>query len=658
MSRPDSSMQQLEALSLKQVVIDDSFWSSRQYNVMNTVVPYQWQALNDEIPGAEPSHTIENFRLAAGEAQGEYYGMVFQDSDLGKWLETVGFVLAGHPDPQLEKIADGVIELIGRAQQPDGYINTYYTVKEPGRRWTDLRDKHELYCAGHFMEAAVSYYHATGKTRLLEIMCRYADHIATVFGSEPGQKRGYDGHPEVELALVKLYQATGQRKYLELSRFFVDERGRQPHFFDKEAEESAAAGMPKQGRDRRPYDYYQAHLPVRGQTTAEGHAVRAVYLYSAMADLAALYGDDSLMIACRELWNDVVQHKMYVTGGIGSSAFEERFTVPYDLPNDRAYTETCAAIGLVFWAQRMLLAERDRKYADVMELALYNGVMSGISLDGRSYFYVNPLEVWPAAADFRNDMLAVKTSRQPWFGCACCPPNIARLIASLGQYVYSKSSSGDELYVHLYIGSTIELEVQGYPVKLAQQGQYPWDGQVALEVSMEQPAEFTLFLRVPGWCRQASISVNGEPVDLASLTKGYAGIRRLWERDNRIEISLDMPVERVYSHPNIRENAGKVALQRGPLVYCLEEEDNGSNLQDIVLTEKTAFEAEFHPELLNGVTVLTGRGLRTAAPNQTAAPAYTTETYPNVETTIRAIPYYAWCNRTPGEMIVWLRRQS
>jgi DUF1680 family protein len=394
MNKPQNLLlKKMEAVALKQVTIQDSFWSAREQNVIETVVPYQWDALNDAIPGAEPSHTIENFRIAAGDSTKEYYGMVFQDSDLGKWLETVGFVLSKKRNQQLEELADDVIDLLGRAQQPDGYLNTYYTVKEPGARWTNLRDNHELYCAGHLMEAAVSYYEATGKRKFLEIMSWYADYIVTVFGEEPGKKRGYDGHPEVELALVKLAKATGNKKYLDLSKFFVDERGQQPHFFDLEAKEreEGQAGVNKK---KRLYDYFQAHLPVREQKTAEGHSVRAVYLYSAMVDLAAEYNDSELLDVCKELWNDTVRRKMYVTGGIGSSAYEERFTVPFDLPNDRAYTETCAAIGLMFWAQRMLQVEKDREYADVMELALYNGVLSGISLDGKSYFYVNPLEVW------------------------------------------------------------------------------------------------------------------------------------------------------------------------------------------------------------------------------------------------------------------------
>lgn len=655
MSKLVNHTQPLKAVSLKQVSIEDAFWSSRRKNVVETVVPYQWQALNDEIPGAEPSHTIENFRLAAGEAEGDYYGMVFQDSDLGKWLETVGFVLSGRRDPQLEQIADDVIDLLERAQQPDGYLNTYYTVKEPGKRWTNLRDNHELYCAGHLMEAAVAYYEATGKRKFLDIMSRYADYIGTVFGGEPGQKRGYDGHPEIELALVKLYRATGERKYLELSEFFVDERGRQPHFFDLESAERNEQPPAGRKNKKREYDYFQAHLPVREQTTAEGHAVRAVYLYSAMADLAVESGDTALLEACRKLWNDVVRTKMYVTGGIGSSEYEERFTVPFDLPNDRAYTETCAAIGLMFWAQRMLQIEKRREYADVMELALYNGVLSGISLDGKSYFYVNPLEVWPATANFRHDMSTVKATRQPWFGCACCPPNIARLIASLGQYIYSGNAADRELYVHLYIGSKLELDIDGQAVQVSQQSNYPWNGDVALEVTAERSAEFTIAVRIPGWCKGASVSVNGQHVDVTEQEGGYVRIARTWESGDRIDLSLDMPVELVRAHPNVRENAGKVALQRGPVVFCLEEEDNGANLQDIVLPADAKFDVSFDANKFGGVSVLTGTGLRSEVPAEDEHRLYATHGWDKVPAPVTAIPYFAWSNRTPGEMTVWIR---
>ncbi|MDP4097274.1 glycoside hydrolase family 127 protein [Paenibacillus sp. P96] len=643
----------MNPLTLQQVTIQDSFWSSREQNVTETVVPYQWDALNDNIPGAEPSHTIENFRLAAGEAQGEYYGMVFQDSDLGKWLETVGFILSRERDPELEKTADEVIDLLERAQQPDGYLNTYYTVKHPGERWTNLRDNHELYCAGHLMEAAVSYVQATGKRKFLDIMARYADYIGTVFGPGPDQMQGYDGHPEIELALVKMYEATGQVKYLELSSFFVDQRGQQPHFFDQEARQHQENTARK-----RNYDYFQAHAPVREQHTAEGHSVRAVYLYSAMADLAVQNGDQQLLDACRQLWKDTTRRKMYVTGGIGSSEYEERFTVPYDLPNDRAYAETCAAIGLMFWAHRMLQIEADREYADVMERALYNGVLSGISLDGKSYFYVNPLEVWPDTANHRHDMSTVKVTRQPWFGCACCPPNIARLIASLGQYIYSQNDERKELYVHLYIGSSATVDLADQEVRLIQKTNYPWDAAVELELDMDHEAEFGVSLRIPGWCKEAKITVNGNEVTDAVMSNGYASLHRTWQPGDRIMLEMSMPVELVFAHPALRENAGKAALQRGPIVYCLEEVDNGANLQDIELAVGSKLEAVYDDELFGGSVVICGTATRSDAIAAGSDALYATSPAARIPVQIKAVPYYAWSNREPGEMTVWSRYRS
>ena len=425
-----------------QVKLLAGFWRSRQELVRTEAIPYQWEALNDAIPDVEPSHAIQNLRVAAGDATGTHRGFVFQDSDVAKWLEAVGHILQQGRDPALETKADSVIELLERVQQADGYLNSYYQVNKPDERWSNLRDDHELYCAGHLIEAAVAYSNATGKDAILRVARRLADHLWDRFGPAPEKIPGYSGHPEIELALTKLYAATQERRYLDLARFFVDERGRQPNFFIEEA---------KHRNDTRPYhpEYAQNHLPVREQDTAEGHAVRAMYLFSGAADVACEFDDLSLKEALTGLWDNVTQKRMYVTGGVGSSAWGEAFTLDYDLPGDRAYAETCAAIGLVFWGQRMLRLDGDGKYADVIERALYNGVLSGMSFDAQRYFYVNPLEVWPEAAARRHDMHAVKVERQPWFGCACCPPNLSRLLASLSGYVYGMDPGGDGLFVHL-----------------------------------------------------------------------------------------------------------------------------------------------------------------------------------------------------------------
>lgn len=633
------------------VKVNDRFWRRYMDVVRNEVIPYQWEALNDRIPGAEPSHAIENFRIAAGESDGEFYGMVFQDSDVAKWLEAVAYLLETKRDPELEKLADDVIELLGRAQQPDGYLNTYYTVKEPGNRWTNLRDNHELYCAGHLIEAAVAYFKATGKRRFLDIMCKYADYIGTVFGQGEGQIPGYDGHQEIELALLKLYEATGNENYLKLSQYFIDQRGQQPHYFDQEKEARGETGPFWYDGG---YRYHQAHIPVREQKQAVGHAVRALYMYTAMAGLAAKTGNESLKQACQTLWENVTKRQMYITGGVGSSAFGESFTFDFDLPNDTAYAETCASIALVFWARRMLELEMDGKYADVMERALYNGTISGMDLDGKRFFYVNPLEVWPKACE-RHDKRHVKSVRQTWFRCACCPPNLARLIASIGHYIYSQTS--DALFVHLYVGSDIQTEIDGRVVEVVQTTNYPWDGTVRLTVSPESAGEFTLGLRIPGWCRGAEVTVNGEKVDVVPLIKkGYAYIRRVWQKGDEVELYFPMPIERIKAHPQVRANAGKVALQRGPIVYCLEEADNGPNLANLFLPRDANLEAHFEPDLLEGVVVITGTAERIdeSAWNGELYQSVEAQTY---EVPFRAIPYYAWCNRGGGEMLVWINEK-
>ncbi|MCV9884102.1 glycoside hydrolase family 127 protein [Metabacillus halosaccharovorans] len=631
--------------------ITDKFWGHYLEVVRDQVIPYQWEALNDRIPGASPSHAIENFKIAAGEAEGEYYGMVFQDSDVAKWLEAVAFSLENHPNEELERTADEVIALLGRAQGEDGYLNTYYTVKEPNKRWTNVRDNHELYCAGHLIEAAVAYFKATGKREFLDIMSRYADYIDNVFGPEEKKLKGYPGHQEIELALVKLYEVTNNEKYLNLSKYFIDERGKQPHYFDIEK---------KNREDERPfwfnndYAYHQAHQPVREQDNAVGHAVRATYMYTAMADLAAKIGDEELKKASERLWENVTQKQMYVTGGIGSMVFGEAFSFDYDLPNDLSYTETCASIALVFWANRMLNLEANSKYADVMETALYNGTISGMDLDGKKFFYVNPLEVLPEASEKRNDKKHVKAVRQPWFGCACCPPNLARLIASIGHYIYSQKEK--ELFVHLYMGNETTVEVDGTQVQVIQKTDYPWDGNVSIQINPEKEQGFTLALRIPGWAKGATVKINGEGFDHIPLIKnGYVYINRKWKAEDTVELVLPMVIERIQSNPQVRQNVGKVALQRGPIVYCLEQVDNDENLHGFLLPRDAELTAEFVPDLLDGVVVISGEAERIVEADWNSL--YRPVSDQTTPVQIKAVPYYAWCNREPGEMIVWINEK-
>jgi len=633
----------LRPAALKNVRLEGGFWAPRQEVNRRATLPAEYQQCKD-------TGRIDAWKLRwkPGDPNPPH---IFWDSDIAKWIEAAGYSLATHPDPALEALVDEVAELIAQAQQPDGYLNIHFTVVEPDKRWANLRDWHELYCAGHLIEGAVAYYQATGKRRLLDTLCRYADYIATVFGPGEGQKRGYPGHEEIELALVKLYRATGEARYLNLAKYFIDERGRQPHYYDQEAR--ARGEDPAKWRMGK-YDYSQCHLPVREQATAEGHSVRAMYLYTGMADVAAETGDPTLLAALERLWDNVTLRRMYITGGIDSSATGERFTYDYALPNDIAYAETCAAIGLVFWAQRMVQFAADSRYTDVLERALYNGVLSGVSLDGARFFYANPLEANPTAYAGRPDQYhkaAMSFTRQGWFDCACCPPNIARLLADLGEYVYSQGER--QAYVHLYAAGSAALDLGAVKVTLRQETDYPWGEEVRLTAQPERDAEFTLALRIPGWCRGATIAVNGQPVQ-PLIDKGYARIQRVWCAGDVVTLHLPMPIERIEAHPAVRHDCGRVALQRGPLVYCLEEADNGADLNDLALPRDAQLHAAFDPNLLGGVTVITGQAVRRDRSRWQDA-LYLPAPTARVTVPIKAIPYYAWANRVPGEMLVWVR---
>ena len=574
----------------------------------------------------------------------------FWDSDTAKWIEAAAYTLGAEPDPELQKRGDTVVRRYVRAQAPDGYLNSYYQRVAPDKRWTNLRDMHELYCAGHLMEAAVARYTASGNDDLLQTLCRYADYIGSVFGTGKGKKRGYPGHPEIELALVRLYRATGQKRYLDLAAYFVNERGRYPYYYDIEAK--ARGDKPSPEKRGVAYNYCQAHLPTRRQETAEGHAVRACYLYAGMADVAAETGDDELKQACRKLWNNIVTRRMYITGSVGSTFAGERFTVDYDLPNEGAYAETCAAISLVFFAQRMLHLELDGSYADVMETALYNGVASGVSLDGTRFFYANRLAVYPALMERRISGQHFTSFRQPWFGCACCPPNIARLYASVGSYV--ASSSADRVALHLYTAGEVKAPVGDGTVRLAVKTDYPWDGEIAITVKPDSPRRFTLCLRIPGWCARPVVRLNGRRQTLSQVVQsGYAYLDREWQAGDLIELSFPMTVERVEGHPSARQVAGHVALRRGPVVYCLEECDNGADLADIELPRRAALTAE-RSKLLSGCVVIKGEGTRRLRDGWEDT-LYRTARSKRAPVAIQAVPYCLWNNRDEGEMRVWIR---
>jgi len=609
---------------LTAVRLADGFWEPRRRINSEETLPSQYEHL-------EETGRLDNFRRASGKIEVPFRGLYFNDSDVYKWLEAASWSLATDPDPGLKRMVNAAITEVADAQRPDGYLNTYFTFERADERWTDF-DLHEMYCAGHLIQAAVAHFRATGTRRLLDVAIRFADHICDLFGpEEQGKRQAVDGHEEIEMAFVELFRVIEDPRYLEAARFFVDARGH--------------------GRLGEPYgrfdpSYSQDHRPFREQNEVVGHAVRALYLYSGAADVYAETGDPGLLEALERLWRNMTTKRMYVSGGLGSRYEGEAFGGDYELPNERAYTETCAAIASVMWNWRMLMLEGDARYADLMEHTLYNAVLPGLSLDGQHYFYQNPL-----ADDGTH-------RRQPWFGCACCPPNVARLLASLPGYFYGVSE--DRIWVHLYAGSTASVSLNGdRTVSLAQRTDYPWNGNVEIKVRGE--GDFGLMLRVPSWCEEGSrIEVNGETVDGPASSGSYAEVRRAWRTNDTVRLNLPMPVRRVECHPHVAENAGRVALMRGPLLYCIEQANNpGLDPRDLVLPTASDLSAHYDPGLLGGVTWLKTRAevfapddawndrlYRTAPEQPEARRAEPAE--------LTAVPYYAWANRKPGAMRVWL----
>lgn len=633
-------MKTVHSPSLGSIRIKDDLFGHYVRLAAEKILPYQWKVLNDAAADVEPSHCVEHFRIAAGEMKGVHYGPVFCDTDAYKWLEAVAYCIESGSAGEFEIIADKLIELIGRAQQPDGYLNTWYTVVCPEKKWTNLAEGHELYCTGHLIEAAAAYYNATGKEKLLNIAQKNADLIYRVFITE--KHPGYPGHSEIELALVKLYRITGKKQYLDLAAHFIDERGKKPNYLINELKQTGEDRIFPEFRD---YDesYAQSQARPAEQTTAEGHAVRAMYLFSAMADIAAETGDCELEEACKRLWKNVTEKRMYITGGLGSSGHLERFTCDYDLPNDRMYCESCASVGLIMFGKRMAEMTGNASYYNEVERALCNTVLASLSMEGDRYFYVNPLEIHPENCLPGTSMAHVKPVRQPWYHVACCPPNIARTLTSLGQYIYAIDEKG--IFINLLISS--ELQEDGITVQL--NNSFIKKGQLSVTVRTDHPV--LIRIRVPQWVSQTGCSVNGNSF-LPETVGGYMVVP-LDPGSHQINLSGRIcPVilsadERVYA------DTGKVAIQYGPFIYCLEEIDNGRNLSAVCLSPDTEFYMEKGPESLPGempVLKTKGKRLRNQSSRLYDVPHFKYELFE-----LTAVPYAVWGNREPGEMTVWIR---
>lgn len=652
-------MSQLSAknINFNQVKITDKFFTYYQNLVMDHVIPYQWKVLNDELEDVEKSSAIKNFQIAAKEREGNFYGFVFQDSDVYKWLEAVGYSLHLRQDEALERCADEVIDLIGRAQQEDGYINTYFTIERPDLKFKNLWECHELYCAGHFFEAAVAYYNATGKDKVIKIAQKLADCIDQHFGPEEEKLKGYDGHEEVELGLMALYSVIKEKRYLDLAKFFIDERGKEPYFFDQEWErrgrtsfwngwkECNAPSHKKNSIIGGGREYNQTHKPVREQDEVVGHAVRVVYMLCGMADIAREANDLELLEACHKLWDNIVDKKMYITGAIGSTHMGEAFTGPYDLPNDYVYGETCASIGMAMFAKRMLNNKIDSKYADIVEKEIYNGIISGISMDGQSFFYVNPLEVYPN--NHTNPVLeAVKVERQKWYPCACCPPNVARFLLNLGDYIYSQDT--DIIYIHQYLASKTTID----SIDINLDCDILNSNQMSLTLHSQEKSNYTIAFRIPQWTNGFSIKVNQVTMHEYKILDGYVYLMIDLQDETTIRLVFNTQVKLMKANAQVRHDAGKIAVSYGPVVYCLEEVDNGDLLYNLVMSKQSNSILEKFEYNGLQLTKIKMNGYKEIDRDNSLYHSYAEE-MESKEMTF--IPYHFWGNRGIGEMQVWVR---
>jgi DUF1680 family protein len=640
-----------QSIDFTKVKLSDNFWLPRIETNRTITIPASFAR-------CESTGRVNNFVMAANKSGKFCTRYPFDDTDIYKTLEGAAFSLAIHPDPALDKYLDSLITIVAKAQEPDGYLYTARTINPAAahswagkQRWEKERElSHELYNAGHLYEAAAAHYLATKKTNLLNIALKNADLVCSVFG--PDKKHVAPGHEVVEMGLIKLYRITGKKEYLNTAKFFVEVRGEYSNY-DKKSDDPWRNGA-----------YWQDDKPVKLQEEAVGHAVRAGYLYSAVADVAALTGDDSLLHAIDKIWNNVVDKKIYVQGGIGARGDGERFGKNYELPNESAYNETCAAIANVYWNYRMFLLHGDSKYIDVLEKTLYNGLISGIGLDGKSFFYTNAMQV-KVNADNKREVNGfsddrVEATRSGWFECSCCPTNLCRFIPAVPGYIYAQK--GNDLFVNLFISSTVDIAVGKTNVQLTQKNNYPWDGGLQFIINPQKNIAFNIKIRIPGWAREEAIPsslyrfenadkqpvtvlVNGENITYTT-ENGYAVINKVWMKGDVITVNLPMEVNRVITNDTVKENMGKVALQRGPVIYCGEWADNASGIENIVIPANTHFSTEFKPELLNGVAVVKADVAKVEVNSKDNIVSTTTKPFV-------AIPYYAWANRGKGDMQIW-----
>ena len=659
-------MQNVQNESMVQIDITDDFWVRYIELIKNRMIPYQWNVLNDmekieiekerndaSIP-SEKSHAIANLKIAAGLQEGNHYGWLFQDSDVYKWIESAANSLKINFDDKLKNLIDEVVDIIDLAQDEDGYLSTFYQIEAPELKFRRLFESHELYSAGHLIEAAVAYYRATKEDKLLKVAIKLVKCIENNFGPEEGKIHGADGHQEIEIALVKLYEVTEEKRYLELSRYFLEIRGQDPSFYQKQIEENSRLGL-KQGitPEINPV-YHQAHQPIDEQKDAVGHAVRLVYMAAAMADIAYYTSDKTLFSASKRLWKSIVEKRLFVTGGIGSTVNGEAFTFDYDLPNDTMYCETCAAIGLMNFANNMLKNESDASYSNVLERCLYNSVISGMSLDGKHFFYVNPLEVDPKASKLDPGKSHVKSSRPSWFGCACCPPNLARTLTSLDKYIYTQKK--DVILLNLMMNNNAEIKFKDSCLKIKQQTQLPFKGKTTILLDLEGKTTQTIGVRIPEWAEQHLFKIDNDELSIL-IENGYAYFD-INEGQTNVGISFEIPVLQIISHPNVKNNKGKVTLQRGPYIYCLEEEDNGKDLHLFQLTGEIK-EVNILDNTLGNIIILEAEGEK-----QQISPEWINQLYKRYEKPVyekkllKFIPYYSWANRSIGEMQVWVTKKE